>query len=129
MLTKRGLLDLVKNKILADHFCYLRPFTPQEIKSIFEFIIKQLEEKDFLKMLILKNDYFIGNIEFVYFENKALWIFDASSGYGEDYFEGFIDSVPIIEVFDDFIINEFIRNHTLPESETIVFLKYLISMV
>ena len=88
-----------------------------------------MQEKGFSRIFLLKNDYSIGNIQLTYFENKALWMFDVSSGYDESYFEIFIDSVPILEVYDDFVENELIRNHTLPESETIEFLKYLISIV
>lgn len=129
LLTKRGLLDFVKNKVLVDHLRYFRPFTTEEVKNILEFILKQLQEKAFFKILLLKNNYSIGNIQFSYFENKALWIFDVSSGYDEDYFEGFIDSTPILDIYDDFIKNELIKNHTLPESETIAYLQYLISLV
>lgn len=127
ILTKRGLLDFVKNGVLSDHFCYFRPFTAEEIKGTLEFILKQLTEKDFLKILLLKNDYALGNIQFLYYENKAFWLFDASSGYNENYFEGFIDSAPILEILDDFIKNELISNHTWPESETIEFLEHLIA--
>ncbi len=127
--TKHGLFDFVKNKVLADQFCYLRPFTAEEVKAILEFILEQLEEKDFFKIFLLKSDLSIGNIQFSYFENKALWIFDASSGYNESYFEGYIDSTPILEVYDDFIKNELMRNHVLPEFETIEYLKYLISII
>lgn len=127
-LTKRGILDFVKNRVMGDHFIYFRPFTKQEVKIILEFILKQLEENDLFKIYLLKNDYSVGNIQFSYFENNTLWLFDSCSGYGEDYFEGIIDSIPILEVYDDFIKNELLKNHTLPESETIDFLKYLISM-
>lgn len=126
ILTKRGLLDFVKNGVLSDHFCYFRPFTVEEVKATLAFILEQLAKQDFLKILILKNDYALGNIQFSYYENKALWLFDSTSGYNRDYFEGFIDSVPILDVFNDFIKNELIPNHTWPESETIEFLKYLL---
>lgn len=128
--TKRGLLDFVKNRELAEHFVYhLKPFTAKEVKTTLEFILQQLQKNDFFKMYLLKNDYSIGNLQFSYYENKALWIFDASSGYDDGYFEVFIDSPPILEVYDDFVKNELISNHTWPESETIDFLKHLISMV
>lgn len=128
-LTKRGLLDFVKNRVLSDHFTYLRPFTKEEVKTILEFNLEQIQEKNFLKILLLKNDYSLGNIQFIYYENKVLWLYDASSGYNDSYFEGYIDSMPILEVYDDFLKNELLRNHTWPESETIEFFKYLISIV
>jgi len=76
---------------------------------------------------LLKDDYSIGNLEFSYFENKVLWIFDSLSGYGGDYYAGVIDSAQILEVYDDFIKNELIKNHTWPE--TVALFKYLISIV
>jgi len=126
--TKRGLLDFVKNRVLAEHFVSLRPFTAEEVKAILEFILQQLQEKDYFKIYLLKNDYSIGNIQFSYYENKALWMFDASSGYDDSYFEVFIDSIPLMGVYDDFVKNGLVRNHTWPETESIDFLKYLISI-
>lgn len=128
LLTKRGLHDFVKTGLMTDQLCYCNPFTRDEVKAILDFILKQLEDNDFFKILLLKDDYSIGNLEFSYYENEMLWIYDSSSGYGEDYYDGIIVSAPILEVYDDFIKNELIRNHTLPESETIEFFKYLISI-
>ncbi|MEL7655616.1 MAG: helix-turn-helix transcriptional regulator, partial [Bacillota bacterium] len=53
LMTRRGLLDFVKSGMLSDHFCYLRPFTKKEIKIILEFIIEQLENNDYFKILLL----------------------------------------------------------------------------
>lgn len=128
LLTKRGLLDFVKTGLMTDQLCYCSPFTRDEVKAILDFILKQLVDNDYFKILLLKDDYSIGNLEFSYYENEVLWIFDSSSGYGEDYYDGIIVSAPILEVYDDFIKNELIRNHTLLESETIDFFKYLISI-
>jgi transcriptional regulator with XRE-family HTH domain len=129
LVTKRGLLDFVTSGLMSDHFCYLRPFTKKEIKIILEFIIEQLENNSYFKILLLKNDYAIGNIEFTYFEDRLLWVSDTCSGYRNDYYEGVLDSAPILRIFDDFIKNELIQNHTLPEAESIEFLKHLISIV
>lgn len=128
LLTKRGLLDFVKTGLMTDQLCSCSPFTGAEVKAILEFILKQLEDNEYFKILLLEDDYSIGNLEFSYYENEMLWIFDSSSGYGEDYYDGIIVSAPILELYDDFIKNELIRNHTLPESETIEFFKYLLSI-
>lgn len=128
IMTKRGLMDFVKNKVLTDHCFYFRPYTKEEVKAILKYILNQVEDNDFFKLLLLKNDYSIGNIEFVYYENELLWIYDSFSGYDEDYYEALIDATPILDVYDDFIKNELIQNHTLPESETVDFFRYLISI-
>lgn len=128
LLTKRGLLDFVNNRVISDHFHNARPFTREEIKNILEFVLEQLLNNEYFKILLLKNDYAIGNLEFSYYENQCLWIWDSFSGYGDDYFDTPIENPQIIEIFDDFVKNEYIPHHTLPESETIDFFKYLISI-
>lgn len=129
LFTKRGLLDFVKTRTLTDHFFYFRDFTKEEVKYTLEFILKQLEENIFFKMYLLKDDYFIGNIEYTYYKDTVLYFIDSSSGYSSDFDEGIITAKPIIDIFDDFIKNELIKHHTLPETETISFLKNLISTI
>ncbi|MGE5370734.1 MAG: hypothetical protein ACM3QZ_01985 [Solirubrobacterales bacterium] len=127
--TKRGLLDFVTNRVMTDHYYATRPFERAEVEQILTLALNHLETNGLFKIYLLKNDYAVGNIEFSYFENKVLWIFDSFSGYGEDYYEAVIDSPPIIELFDDFIKNELLPCQTYPESETIEYLRYLLTLV
>ncbi|MGE5390344.1 MAG: hypothetical protein ACM3PE_04695, partial [Deltaproteobacteria bacterium] len=128
LLTKRGLQDFVNSGMLTDHFHAARAFTRDEVIFIIEFILDQLQNNECFQIQLLKNDHAIGNLEFSYYEDQVLWVFDSYSGYGEDYFEAIIDSPQLLELFDDFIKNEFIPNHTLPQSETIEFMEYLLSI-
>ena len=66
-------------------------------------------------------------IECIYYNNSVIYFFDSASGYGANFDEAIIMSNPIINVYDNFIKNELIKNHTLPKSETIDFFKHLIS--
>lgn len=129
LFTKRGLLDFVKNGVFTDHFCYIRPFNKEEIKAILEFVLDKLEHDDYFKILLLKDNYALGNLEFTYMENHSLWVYDSYSGYNDDYYEYYFDSPEMLEICDDFIKNELLPNHTLPEAETIAYFKYLISII
>lgn len=127
--TKRGLQDFVKNRILTDHLHCFREFTKEEVKFTLEFILNQIEINKFFKLYLLKDDCYIRNIEYAYYNNHALYLFDSCAGYDENIEECIITAKPIINTFDDFIKNELIMHHTLPESETINFLKHLISAI
>lgn len=129
LLTKRGLLDFVTTRMMTDHFHSARAFTRDEVKTILEFIRDQLQTNENFEILLLKNDHAISNLEFSYYQDEVLWIFDSYSGYGEDYFDAIIDSPQLLHLFDDFIKNELIPNHTLPKSETMQFMDYLLSLV
>lgn len=127
LFTKRGLLDFVENGCLSDHCSFLRPFTRAEVKQILQLILQQVKENPHFKIYLLKDDYCIKNIEFIYLENKMFGLFESSAGYGHDYYECQIAEKPIIDLMDDFVKNELIKNHTFPESETISFLEQLIT--
>lgn len=127
--TKRGLKDFVKNRILTDHLYCFREFTKEEVKFTLKFILNQIEENEFFKLYLLKDDYFIGNIEYNYYENYALYLLDSCAGYDQNLEECIITAKPIISIFDDFIKNELMMHHILPEAETVNFLKHLISSI
>lgn len=76
----------------------------------------------------MKDDYYIANIEYNYYENRVLHFFDSCSGYSEDFEDGIITAAPIISAFDDFIKNQLIPYHTLPVAETIIFLNDLLKL-
>ncbi|SHH91797.1 helix-turn-helix domain-containing protein [Clostridium grantii] len=129
LFTKRGLRDFVNTRMLTDHFYCFREFTKDEVIFTLKFILKQIKENNFFKLYLLKDNYYIGNIEFSYYENHVIYIVDSCCGYGEDFDEGIITANPIVHLFDDFIKNELIPHHTLPESEGIEFLEHLISTI
>jgi hypothetical protein len=124
--TKRGLLDFEKNKVLSDHIFDLRPFTEQEVDLTLQFILNQLKTNPYFRLYLLQDDFNIGGIEFTYYENHEIYLFDSCSGYDEYFEDGIISAEPILQVFDDFIKNELIPNHTLPQSETIAFIQTLL---
>jgi hypothetical protein len=107
----------------------MRAFNRSERKAILEFLLRQLETNNYFKIFLLKNDYSIGNLEFCYFEDKTLYILESSSGYDEDYFGVLIDAKPVIEIIDDFIKNEILKKQVYSESESIDYLKYLITLL
>jgi hypothetical protein len=129
LFTKRGLMDFVNTGLLSDHYKFLRPFNCHERKTILEFLINQTETNSYCRINLLKNDYAIENFKFCYFENKTLYIIESSSGYGEDYFGVAIDSIPVIDIFDDFIKNELLKYHVYTENETLEYLKYLLTII
>jgi hypothetical protein len=125
LFTKRGLTDFVKNHIISDHFYQFREFTIEEISLTLNFLIEQVKTNDYFKILLLKEDYKIGNIEYIYFENEAVYLFDSCSGYDDDVDEAIITAKPFLDIFDDFIKNELIPKHTYSEEETLAFLEQL----
>jgi transcriptional regulator with XRE-family HTH domain len=127
--TKRGLEDFVRTHNLSDHFYKFRDFTDAEVKFTLEFILNQIRTNDYFKLYLMKDDYKIDNIEYSYYENQVIYLFDSCSGYDDDLDEGIIAAKPFLEIFDDFIKNELIPKHTYPEDETIRFLEYLIACV
>lgn len=129
ILTSRGLLDFVKTGFLTDHIFCFRPFTKKEIKFTLEFFLNQIEINPLFKIYLLQEDNRLGHIEYDYYENQALCLMDSFSGYNEDYADWVITAKPIINIIDDFIKNELIPHHTLPESETIKLLTHLISTI
>lgn len=125
LFTKRGLLDFHKNRVLSDHVYGLRPFTEQEVYLTLQFILNQLNTNPFFRLYLLNDNFNIGGIEFNYYENHEIYLFDSCSGYDEFFEDGIINAKPILQVFDDFIKNDLIPNHTLPQAETIAFIQSL----
>lgn len=123
--TKDGLLDFIKSKTLTDHVFLFRPFTVYEVRLQFEFMLKQLSNNKDYKIYLLKEDFYIHNIEITYFEDTAIHLFDSLAGYSENFDEAVISTKPILHVFDDFVKNELIK-HTYPEDETYSFIEKLL---
>jgi transcriptional regulator with XRE-family HTH domain len=125
--TKRGLKDFVSSRQLSDHFYLFREFTADELKKTLTFVIDQIRINPHYKMYLLKEDFRVGNIEYVYYEDRAIYLFDSCSGYDEDMDDGIITAKPYLEIFDDFIKNELIPHHTYSEADTLDFLEQLLS--
>jgi hypothetical protein len=129
MFTKRGLLDFVKTHTLSDQFYQFRDFTTEEVKITLNFMLTQLRSNPYVKLYLLKDDYKMSNIEYIYYENQVVYLFDSCSGYHEDLDEGIITAEPFLKIFDDFIKHELLPNYTYPEEDTIPFLEQLIASV
>lgn len=129
LFTKRGLLDFTKYGQLTDHFIFFRPFTKEEIKQILQFVLDNLRNNDSFKLHLLTNDYYLQNIEFTYYQDHSIWLFDGCSGYGPDYYDCVITSKPFLDLADDFINNVVLKQFIYPEEETISFLEQLIDSV
>ena len=91
-------------------------------------MLKQLSINKDYKIYLLKDDFYIHNIEITYFENTAIHLFDSLAGYSENFDEAVISAKPILNVFDDFVKNELIK-HIYPEDETYHFIEKLIGEV
>jgi hypothetical protein len=126
LFTKRGLEDFVKNHNLSDHFYQFRDFKTKEVLFILKFILEQHCTNPCFKLYLMKEDYKIDNIEYIYYEDQVIYMFDSCSGYEADVDEGIITAKPFLTIYDDFIKQELIPKHTYPESETIRFLEELI---
>lgn len=125
--TKRGLSDFIDTGFLSDHYLYFRPFNLSERKAILQHFLNQIETNKHIKLNLLKNDYAIKNFEIAFFEDKCIYLLESSSGYGIDYFGVLIEAEAVNEMFEDFIKNEILENHVYSESESLDYLKYLIS--
>ncbi len=123
--TRRGLIDFAKHHILSDQFYQFRDFTDAEVKYTIGYLLQALSKNPNFQIYLLNDDYKIGNIEYIYYEHNALYLFDSCSGYDEDLDEGIITAKPFLDLFDDFIKNELIPKHTCSREETIAFLEEL----
>ena len=126
LFTRKGLADFVETGEISDHLHLLRPFKENEIKKMLEFTLEQLKNNSNFHMMLLNDDYYLRNICYSYNENSMLYLFDNIAGYGPDAEEAIITAPPILNVFDDFIKNELMANHTLDKSESIAFITSLI---
>ena len=124
--TKRGLYDFVRTGMLSDHFVGFRPFTKDEIKEILLYNLNNLKYNKYFKIYLLKDDYFVNNIEILYYRYNKITLYDSCSGYGRDYTEIVISAKSLVEIYDDFIVNEVMRNYIYNEEETLEYLNELL---
>lgn len=129
MIMKRSALwKFVRTGRLSDHFWGMRAFTLQERAEIMRSLLKQAENNPYFHMHFLKDNQFLRDMEIFCYDGKGILIVNVNADYdlNHGHAEVMLDHPEFQRLYKEFYLKHLIREHVIPQADTIEFLRSLV---
>lgn len=117
--------------VLSDHFFAMRPFTPEERRSILWNIRENMAENPYFNLFFARDDQLNFDYEMTVYEGLCTMILDSSTSYrlGQDHAEILLNQPQYQRLLIDFFRYELLTHQVHPARESLAIMDQIISSV
>ena len=121
--------NFARTGLLTDHYWALRPFTPEERRTILRQCIRHMKENPAFSIYFLRGDGIRKDMEINCYKDRALLISPTNSDYlPANHHEVMISDVDIVRQFGSYILQHVIREYCMTEAESLRAMERLVEM-
>jgi len=125
---KDGLLEMVQTGKIADHMEGMPPFSPEELRSILEYIRdRNLDPNDSYEFYLTEKNIFDNGLVIVIYKGKGIIVEYTKENRQKTANNVFIESSELNQIFIDYIENHIPKFHALSKEDATEFINSLIN--
>lgn len=130
IMKRSAMVRFARTGRLQDHFWGMRPFTPEERVRIFRLLLEHNENNPYFDVYFLKDNDFLRDMEFAYYENVGIMMMNASTDYAMqgNHSEVMIVHEEFMRMFKEYYEKNLLTDQVLNRAETVNFLNSLIKI-
>ena len=115
----------------SDHFCAMRPYTPQERIAILRDMLNQQKSNPYVHFYFLKDDTVLRDVEIACYDQTGILILPSDTDYNlpEGHSEIMVSHPQMMNLFQEFFTEILVRDYVCTDTETVQFLNDLISNI